>query len=141
MHTFFSQCYPLPPNFKNVSQRLLKKAPFLTSQGLLSGQSFIKTGTMHPLLELNGCKCTRFTCASLPGDSNWKEKVTHSGFFNYHQLRGSTWTRGWREGGIQMSTLLHKSYEVKLSMLGGEWVKNEQNFVHTVMIRRPQVKF
>ena len=36
-----------------------------------------------------------------------------------------------------MSTLLHKSYEVKLSMLGGEGVKNEQNFVHTVMNRRP----
>ena len=62
---------PKPKKFKIVPHFLHHKAPFLTQKahfqteiGPLLGQFFIGTGAMHPLLEIDGCKCTRCTHAA-----------------------------------------------------------------------------
>ena len=66
------------PRFQNFTTFLHQKAPFWTQKAHfqteiepLIGQFFIRTGAMHPLLEIDGCKCTRCTrAAAAPAKNN-----------------------------------------------------------------------
>ena len=62
---------PHPQKFETVPHFLhqkvafwTEKAHFRTEKLPLIGQFFIRTGAMHRLLEIDGCKCTRCTCAA-----------------------------------------------------------------------------
>ena len=50
---------------------LYQKGPFWTDKEPLIGQFFIRRGAMHPLLEIDGCRCTRCTrAAAAPAPSH-----------------------------------------------------------------------
>ena len=72
---------PTPQKFKIVPHFLHHRAPFLTQKahfqteiGPIVGQLFIRTGAIHPLPEIEGCKCTRCThVAAAPARNGTRE--------------------------------------------------------------------
>ena len=51
----------LPHSLHQKAHFGTQKPHFLTKIGSLIGQFFIRTGAMHPLVEIDWCKCTRCT--------------------------------------------------------------------------------